>query len=46
MRYGTARRVLARIARKGYAVTSYTITGRGATVLAAAREVARREAGI
>lgn len=46
MRSGSARRVLSRMARKGYAVTLYAITGEGTAVLAAAREQARREAGI
>lgn len=46
MRSRTARRILSRMARKGYAVTLYAITGEGAAVLAAARDRARREAGI
>jgi hypothetical protein len=54
MRLGKARRVLARIARKGYAVRdypakaggTYMITVEGAEALAAAREQARHEAGL
>ena len=42
----SASRVLSRMARKGYAVTLYAITGEGASVLAAARDRSRREAGI
>jgi hypothetical protein len=46
----TARAVLAGLARKGFAAAgahgSYTITDAGRPVLAAARDEARREAGI
>jgi DNA-binding IclR family transcriptional regulator len=52
MNHGTARSVLVGLTRKGYAAEeapgsgSYTITDAGRPVLAAAREAARRDAGL
>ena len=46
MNPGTARRVLRRLARKGYAATLYAITDEGTAALAAAREQTRRGRGL